>query len=254
MTAALLWRPPAPGPDEAHSSSPGPKPSLTVDRVVSAAIAVADTDPAAGVAMRAVADRLGVTAMALYGYVPSKNALVSLAYDAIHAEMPDQATRQGDWRERIIAWAKDLVGLYVRHPWALRVPYARPVLGPNEQGVLESLVGSLRPTNLDTETTRRVTGLIFHAVRGTADTIAAARNAEAETGITEEEWWQTSSSIIHHVVPDFGCRFPNTVWLLSQASTDPELDNGSGYVERQSLANFRVGLDVLLDGVEAAVT
>ncbi len=96
--------------------------------------------------MRAVADRLGVTAMALYGYVPDKGSLVALAYDAIHAEMSDHEHGDGDWRERTIAWAEDLVALFVRHAWALRVSYARPVLGPNEQRVLESLVGVLRTT------------------------------------------------------------------------------------------------------------
>ena len=109
--------------------------------------------------MRAVAEQLGVTAMALYGYVPDKGSLVALAYDAIHAEMSDHEHGDDDWRERTIAWAEDLVALFVRHAWALRVSYARPVLGPNEQSVLESLVGVLRTTDLDPDRMRRVVGL-----------------------------------------------------------------------------------------------
>ena len=202
--------------------------------------------------MRAVAEQLGVTAMALYGYVPDKDSLVALAYDAIHAEMSDQEQGDGDWRERAIAWAEDLVALFVRHAWALRVSYARPVLGPNEQRVLESVVGVLRTTDLDADRVRRVIGLLFYAVRGTALTIAEAREAEAASGVTEAEWWRTTSASFDENVPDFADRFPNTTWLFSDQPDLPGSDGG--YVEQQSMVNLRSGLGILLDGVEAAMS
>jgi AcrR family transcriptional regulator len=242
---ALLWRSELVKPS---SSSPGPKPRLDIDEVLAAAIAVADANPSAGLSMRAVAERLGVTAMAIYGYVPSKGALVALAYDAIHAEMPDFAQGDDDWRQGAIAWTEALVDLYLRHPWALRVSYARPVLGPNEQFVLESLVGVLRATGLGPRRLRSVVGLVFHAVRGTARTIAEAR--QFEEAKTEGEWWQASSTALDEVVPDFADRFPHSVWLLSQAEP-PSADDDSSYVERQSMINLKAGLGVLLDGVEA---
>ncbi|MDF2728499.1 MAG: putative transcriptional regulator, TetR family [Acidimicrobiia bacterium] len=246
---SLLWRSEVAQP---AAMSPGPKPRLEISEVVTAAIAVADANPSAGLSMRAVAEQLGVTAMALYGYVPDKGSLVALAYDAIHAEMSDSEHGDGDWRERTIAWAEDLVALFVRHPWALRVSYARPVLGPNEQRVLESLVGVLRTTDQDPDRMRRVVGLLFYAVRGTALTIAEAREAEAASGITEEDWWRTTSAALDDSVPDFADRFPNTIWLLSQQSHLPTADDGSSYVEQQSMVNFQTGLSMLLDGFEAA--
>ncbi|HYJ24390.1 MAG TPA: TetR/AcrR family transcriptional regulator C-terminal domain-containing protein [Acidimicrobiia bacterium] len=248
-TMSLLWRSEVAQP---AAMSPGPKPRLEISEVVTAAIAVADANPSAGLSMRAVAEQLGVTAMALYGYVPDKGSLVALAYDAIHAEMSDSEHGDGDWRERTIAWAEDLVALFVRHPWALRVSYARPVLGPNEQRVLESLVGVLRTTDQDSDRMRRVVGLLFYAVRGTALTIAEAREAEAASGITEEDWWRTTSAALDDSVPDFADRFPNTIWLLSQQSHLPTADDGSSYVEQQSMVNFQTGLSMLLDGFEAA--
>ncbi|MET0696180.1 MAG: TetR/AcrR family transcriptional regulator C-terminal domain-containing protein, partial [Acidimicrobiia bacterium] len=161
---ALLWR--SEGVEPAASTR-GPKPRLEIDEIVTAAIAVADANPSVGLSMRAVAEQLGVTAMALYGYVPDKGSLVALAYDAIHAEMADHEHDDGDWRERTIGWAEELVALFVRHAWALRVSYARPVLGPNEQRVLESLIGVLRTTEQEPDRMRRVVGLIFYSVRGT---------------------------------------------------------------------------------------
>jgi AcrR family transcriptional regulator len=203
--------------------------------------------------MRAVAEQLGVTAMALYGYVPDKGSLVALAYDAIHAEMSHHEHSDRGWRERTIAWAEDLVALFVRHAWALRVSYARPVLGPNEQRVLESLVGVLRTTDQEPDRMRRVVGLLFYAVRGTALTIAEAREAEAaSSGMTEGDSWRTTSAALDQSVPDFADRFPNTTWLLSQQSHLPTSDDGSSYVEQQSMVNLRTGLGILLDGLEAA--
>jgi len=244
---ALLWRSELIDP---VSSSPGPRPRLEIDEIVAAAVAVADANPSAGLSMRAVAERLGVTAMALYGYVPDKDSLVALAYDAIHGEMPDHEHSDGDWRERTIAWAEDLVSLFVRHAWALRVSYARPVLGPNEQRVLESLVGVLRTTGQGPDRMRRVVGLLFYAVRGTALTIAEAREAEERSGISEGEWWQATSATLLERVPDFVDRFPNTRWLLAQQSDLPTSDDGSSYVEQESMANLRIGLGMLLGGVE----
>ena len=245
-TMALLWRAEVVGP---APTSPGPRPRLETDEIVAAAIEVADTNPSAGLSMRALAARLGVTAMALYGYVPDKDSLVALAYDAIHAEMPDHEHGDGDWRERTIAWADDLVALFVRHAWALRVSYARPVLGPNEQRVLESLVGILRPSGQGPDRLRRVVGLLFYVVRGTALTIAEAREAEETSGIPEKDWWETTTAALNERVPDFADRFPNAVWLLSQQDDLPASGEGSSYVERQSMANLRTGLSMLLDGV-----
>lgn len=217
-----------------------------------AAIAVADANLSAGVSMRAVAERLGVTAMTLYGYVPGKEALVAVMYDAIHAEMPDYSQQEGDWRARLIAWAEGLVELYVRHPWALGVSYARPVLGPHEQRVLESLVWVLRDTGLAPGLLRRVVGMLFHVVRGTALTIAEAREAAEMTGVTEHEWWKRSSAALSSVVPDFSDQFPNTMWLLAESTEASAGTDDGEYVDHHARANLRVGLDVLLDGLQVA--
>src|SRR6266542_707026 len=133
---ALLWRAPSAA---GARSGPGPKPGLSVDAIVEAAIALADADGMAGLSMRAVAERLGVTAMALYTYVPGKDELLDLMYDGAHAELPASYDLGEGWRAAVTRWATDLVRCYVRHPWAPQVSFARPVLGPDEQAVLEAL-------------------------------------------------------------------------------------------------------------------
>ena len=67
-TLALLWR-------AGQPSRRGPRPRLDVDTVVDAAIALADEQGLEAVTMRALAARLRVSAMTLYGYVPGKDEL-----------------------------------------------------------------------------------------------------------------------------------------------------------------------------------
>src|ERR1700742_2125383 len=71
----LLWGTPA-------RPRRGPKPSLTRERIVTAAIALADAEGLASLSMQHLAERLGCAKMALYRYVPGKAELVALMLDA----------------------------------------------------------------------------------------------------------------------------------------------------------------------------
>ncbi|MEN3264875.1 TetR/AcrR family transcriptional regulator C-terminal domain-containing protein [Pseudonocardia sp.] len=243
----LLWREKGAA---GHRHGPGPKPGLTVDAVVSAAIGVADDANVAGLSMRAVAERLGVTAMALYTYVPGKNELIDLIYDGVHAELPTDGRPASGWRAAVTAWAEDLVALYVRHPWALQVSFARPVLGPHEQAVLEALVRILRETGAGAEVLRRVVSVLFHLVRGTARTIAEARIAPTAGSTSEQEWWAGRAAQLAEVVPDFAERFPQTMWLAGAGAARTG-DGQTPYLEHEAREALAVGLAVLLDGLEA---
>jgi AcrR family transcriptional regulator len=244
---ALLWR--AVGSDE---PKPGPKPGLSVGAIIDAAIVVADAHGMAALSMRAVGERLGCTAMALYTYVPSKSELVDLMYDAVLAEARQEYDLGAGWRPALTAWAQDLLAFYVRHPWVLQVSQARPVLGPNEYQVLDAVLGVLFETGLPPRTVRRITGALFQLVRGSAQTIAEAREAAAATGTTDEDWWYSRSALLTEVAPDFGSRFP-MVTKLAEAGGYAMSDETKPYLEQESIEMFTTGLAVLLDGVEVAM-
>ncbi|MEU2768452.1 TetR/AcrR family transcriptional regulator C-terminal domain-containing protein [Streptomyces diastaticus] len=239
----LLW-----GAAGGERRSPGPKPALTVEAVVAAAVEVADEGGLAALSMRAVAERLGRSSMALYTYVPGKAELVDLMYDRAHAELPGSYPLDEGWRAAATAWAADLRALYLRHPWLLQVSYARPVLGPCEQGVLEALAGILFATGLPADTLRAAASSLFDLVRGAARTRAEARLATATTGVADAEWWAERSARLGEVAPDFAARFPLSVRLSAE-------DAGGGapasWEERMD-ATHAAGLALLLDGVEAA--
>jgi AcrR family transcriptional regulator len=244
---ALLWR--AEGADE---PKPGPKPGLSVGAIIAAAIAVADANGMAALSMRAVGERLGCTAMALYTYVPSKSELVDLMYDAALAEARGEYDLGAGWRPALTAWARDLWAFYVRHPWVLQVSQARPVLGPNEYQVLDAVLRIMFETGLPPQIVRRITAALFQLTRGAAQTVAEAREAATATGTTDEEWWYRRSALLTEVAPDFGSRFP-MVTRLAEAGGYAMSDETKPYLEQESIEMFHTGLAVLLDGVEVAM-
>ncbi|MEU3384549.1 TetR/AcrR family transcriptional regulator [Streptomyces albidoflavus] len=244
---ALLW-----GGAEAGSgrTAPGPKPALSVAAVVAAAVEVADEGGVAALSMRAVADRLGRSSMALYTYVPGKAELVDLMYDRAHAELPGAYPLDDGWRAAATAWAADLRALYLRHPWLLQVSYARPVLGPCEQRVMEALAGVLFATGLPATTLRAVAASLFDLVRGGARTRAEARLAAAATGVADTEWWAERAARLGEVAPDFAERFPLSVRL--SAGDNAVTAGAPATWEERMDTTHAAGLALLLDGLEAA--
>jgi AcrR family transcriptional regulator len=246
----LLWRAGSPGEGR---TGPGPKRGLTVEMIIDAAIAIADAEGMGALSMRAVGDRLGRSGMALYTYVPSKSELIDLMYDQVLAELPGCYELGAGWRAAATAWAQDVWDFYLRHPWVLQVSQARPVLGPNEYAMLDTVVRILRETGLEPGVLRRIVGTLFHLVRGTAQTAAESRQAASATGVADEEWWFARSALLQEVAPGFAERFPALVWLEREGASPVAQDDGVPYLEREARATFRAGLDVFLDGIEATM-
>lgn len=71
---------------------------MRLDAIAAAGIDIADRDGLSAVTMQRVAERLGVTKMALYRYVPGKVELVALMIDLGIGEPPRLATIAGGWR------------------------------------------------------------------------------------------------------------------------------------------------------------
>lgn len=93
-----------------------PRDSLTVEQIVAAAVELLDRDGLDGLNMRALGQRLGSAATAIYWHIKTKDELVQLAADAIWAEieLPDL---NDDWRPAAVAMATGLHGMLTRHPW-----------------------------------------------------------------------------------------------------------------------------------------
>lgn len=123
----LLWR------DDVAPQPPrrGPRPRISAGDVAATAAALADAGGLPTVTVRALAEKLGVTPMAVYTYVNSREDLLVLMADLAHAQMPvaGQPTTAG-WRARVRHLADDNRELLRTRPWLLEVHDPRLVLGP----------------------------------------------------------------------------------------------------------------------------
>src|SRR5581483_4634360 len=84
--------------------SRGPKPGLSLARIVEAGVRVASNGGLAGLSMARVAEELGTSTMSLYRYVAAKDELLMLMVDAAVGPTPT-LDPQAAWREALSEWA-----------------------------------------------------------------------------------------------------------------------------------------------------
>jgi AcrR family transcriptional regulator len=128
--------------------SRGPKPTLSVGRIVQAAVDLADADGLAAVSMQRVADALGVTKMALYRYVANKAELLACMIEQAVGDPPELDHLPGGWRPRVEAWARLMWARWDCHPWLPGATTGDRVMGPRELGWTECAVKALAGTGL----------------------------------------------------------------------------------------------------------
>ena len=165
----------------------GPKPGLSVDGIVDAAIRIADAEGLEAVSMARVAKELGFTTMSLYRYVSSKDELLQLMWNASAQGAESLDLRGRRLRERLRRWSMVQRDMLDRHPWITQMPMAAPPLAPNsltfvERG-LETLDGTgiadadklrLSGSSAPTRSARRAWPMML---RGAAQAQAAAGGA-----------------------------------------------------------------------------
>src|SRR6478735_6678105 len=93
----------------------GPKREMSVERIVEAAVEIADADGLGAVSMAAVAARLGYTPMSLYRYVSAKDDLVLLMQEEATGLPSDSIREQEGWRSRLEELYRAQVLVYLRH-------------------------------------------------------------------------------------------------------------------------------------------
>lgn len=125
----------------------GPKREMSVERIVEAAMAIADESGLAAVSMAAVASRFGMTPMALYRYVTAKDDLVLLMHEYAIG-MPPAIPEGASWREGIELWARANLDAMLRHPWVLDVPVEGVPLTPHGLAWADAGVFALRDAGL----------------------------------------------------------------------------------------------------------
>ncbi|MEV7527696.1 TetR/AcrR family transcriptional regulator [Agrococcus sediminis] len=204
----------------------GPKRELSTERIVEAAIEIADADGLDAVSMGRVAAAVGVAPMSLYRYVTGKDDLLLLMYDtASEVTVPGAGST---WRERLREWAMFVRATYDAHPWLADLPPSSTPTTPNRLAIIEAGLAALEgvpaPDRMKLPTLLLLLGYI-----------ALYSRASSNAGVDE-----AVRQALPQLVTDE--RFP----LLAPAvragvfeTTDADPERGFGF-----------GLSRLLDGIE----
>jgi AcrR family transcriptional regulator len=228
----------------------GPKPGLSVQLIVRAAIEVADADGLAALSMRRVAERLGVGAMSLYTYIPGKAELLDVMMDAVLAEEALSDAVTGDWRARLELLARENWSLYQRHPWVLHVSGVRAWLGPNDLALFEAALASVAGLGLSGREMVSVVSLVGGYVKGAARAAAEAAQAAQQTGETDNEWWAAREPLLDkYFDPE---RYPTAVAVHTMGGFE-QSSNDHEYLAQSALDDFEFGLQRVLDGIATFV-
>jgi len=231
----LLWRHSLPGKPVAR----GPKPAVSVDEVIAAAVALADRDGYEKVSIRAIAAELGLRPMSVYTYVPSKEALTVLMVDAV-AERDRPIDPAAAVRERMAAIADGVRAEILAHPWLLEVPPWRLALGPGRMRRYERQLAAIEGIGLSDVEMDRVIAVLTDFATGNARLAVAATRETGE--VSDAQWWEEVGPELARVMPfaDFPLvtRVGTAVGEVHQAPACPE-------------GAYAFGLAKLIDGILA---
>jgi AcrR family transcriptional regulator len=205
---------------------------LSTERIVSAALEVADRDGAARLTMRSLAGTLGVTPMSIYRYVANKDALLDAMVDAVFAEirLPQIGA---DWRTEILDHADSARQILLTHPWALSLMDTRSNPGMATMIHHDAVIGTLRAGGFSIPHTAQAFSLLDSYVYGfVLQELSLPFDAPGQTG-------EVIGTIAEEVPI---AEFPHLAELVTEHFTQPHYRFGD---------QFNFGLDIVLDGLAA---
>ena len=208
-------------------SGRAPRPQLSRDVVVGAALKVVENDGGDALTMRRVADEIGVSASALYGYVANKEELVQLVLDQIMEEVPEPPESTG-WQDFVRGFAREMYGMFRRHPGVAGLTLGRVPFGPAMMRGAERLVAELRAAGLPDQVVAFVGDL------GALYVGAFAYEQEVSPVAEPAEFAEQAARWMKSLPRD---QFPNTVELADL------------FVAGTADDRFEWGLDVLVRGL-----
>lgn len=210
------------------------RPPLTVERLVDAAIAIADQGGIAALNMRAVARALSVTPMSLYHHVADKEALIDAMVDRVIGaiRLPDH-TRP--WRQELAARAHSARAVLGRHAWAVALLDSRSSPGPATLRHHDAVLGTLFAAGFGAAQAGHAVALLDACVYGYV-LQEAALPIDDSTDAAD-----LAAGIMGQLSPQ---THPHLVRFAAERVMAPGYDFG---------AEFAVGLDLVLDGLERLI-
>ena len=204
---------------------------LTRERVLQAAIDLADQGGLEALSMRRLGQDLGVDAMALYRHVRDKDDLLDGVVEGVVGEI-DRPAPSGDWKADLRGHVMAARGVMLRHPWAPRVLEERGTAGPAALAHINAVLGTMLDGGFPMETAHHALHMLSSRIFGfhqdLFDDGQPPPNPEAAAAI----------------VRSLAVSYPH----LSQLADSAHHEGGLGACDDD--VEFAFGLDLVLDGLE----
>lgn len=212
------------------TQAPADRTPLSRERVLDAALDLADASGIGSLTMRSLAHALGVKPMSLYHYVANKDEILDGIVDRVFGEI-ELPSGEGDWREEMRRRASSARQVLRRHPWATVLLQSRTSPGPATLRHHNAVIGSLRSAGFSIEVTAHAYALLDSYVFG----FALSENSLPING--PETVAEVADSMMHLFDPQ---AYPALLEFTTEHVLRPGYDFG---------AEFDFGLDLVLDGL-----
>jgi AcrR family transcriptional regulator len=210
-----------------------PRARLSRERVLLAAIALADVGGIESLTMRKLGEHVGVEAMSLYNHVANKEDLLNGMIDVIFAEV-DLPSGDAGWKSALRRRAISMREVLARHRWAIGLMESRSAPGPATLRHHDAVLGTLRQAGFSIELTAHAYSALDSYIYGFA---------LQERGLPfdgAEQVAEMAQTFLEHFP---AAEFPHLAELTTRHVLQPGYDYGDEYA---------FGLDLILDGLERA--
>jgi len=206
---------------------------LSRERVIDAALALADEHGMAQLTIRRVAEALDVKPMSLYHHVPNKEAMIDAMVDRVFGEI-ELPPADRPWREAIEVRARSARDALHRHPWATPLLDSRSQPGPATLRHHDSVTGCFLEAGFTPAVTGRAVGVIDAFVYGFAlqETVLPATSGTEIADLATE--------VVAQIDP---AEYPHLVRFAKEQVQSGSFDFADG---------FDYGLELLLDAIAAS--
>ena len=208
-----------------------PRIPLTRERVLHAAVALADSSGSEALSMRKLGEAVGVEAMSLYNHVPSKADLLDGLIDLVFSEIELPSGTAG-WRAAMRERAIAIRAVLSRHRWAIGLMESRTSPGPATLRHHDAVIGCLRDGGFSIELAAHAFSVLDSYIYG------FALQERSLPFHTPQETAELAQDILAAFPAD---AYPHLAELTTEQVLRPGYDYGN---------EFEFGLDLILDGLE----
>lgn len=224
--------------------SKGPKPGLSLDRIVDAGIAIAAAEGIGAVTMGRVAKALGASPMSLYRYVSARDELYVLMQDAATGAPPEMPAEITGWRAQLEWWARAQREVFRRNLWLVRIPITSPPVSPHSLEWMELGLAALDGSGLGEGWKLSVLMLVGGFVRNEVALMADLDTVMRAEGKEPDEVMRQYARTIDALTSSAPERFPALRRTLAAGVLD---------VADAEDTEFEFGIVRVLDGVAVLI-